>query len=166
MALQAIDIDGLEERLLETLEKVRAVDHLAYAVFKTQYNTGLRVGEVIEVERWARVSDYEFSVQLSKGEGVRIIDDSEIEQVMVLAYESQKRLVMQTYSSLNNTLKRNGKPIIFGDLNRRSSTHAFRYRKFKRLAADGMSVNEIAAYMGHVSKMNTFAYVGEMIQSY
>lgn len=158
-----IDLAQLEGILRQGIASVEPIDYEASQIMQLLYNTGLRINEALEVNRWSVKSAEVLSVQLSKGEGVRDIQLIEVPEGIRSNYINRKAYFFQTQSSMGNRFKKHFPVITFNGNDRRSSFHAFRYRKFKRLAADGMTTAQIAAYMGHVNLSNTARYIGDAI---
>lgn len=159
MALIQATLEQLNSALLATIAQAQDEHPTTGALFQLMYNTGLRVGEVLGVERWQDIDSDYFEVQLSKGETAREIAISLVPAQLIEYYHTKTPFDLQTYSSVNNTFKRNGPGLIFGSDSRRTTCHAFRYRFMKQLAAEGRTMAEIAVTMGHINFANTAAYI-------
>jgi integrase len=81
-------------------------------------------------------------------------------------YDNQQPLKMQTYSSLNNSLKRNSPVFVFNSDTRRTTSHAFRYLFAKQAYAQLGSVTEVAQLLGHINEANTARYIFDKIYTY
>ncbi len=134
-------------------------------IFYVQYATGLRIREVLEVERWTAAGPDLYEVQVEKGSNNRTIDRHLLPAETQEHYDSQTPFPLQTYSAVNNCFKYYTPGLIFDNDKRRTTTHAFRYLYIKKLVAAGRSITEIAAEMGHENPANTAAYAVANIQS-
>lgn len=163
MALIQVMLEQLEETLSGVIQRAQNDRPTTAALFELMYNTGLRIREVIEVERWQPEDNDTYTVQLEKGEGTRIIQVAEVPALIEQQYASGLPFTMETYSAVNNTFKYYAPGILFGSDTRRTTLHAFRYRFMKRLEKNGATIPEIAAIMGHINQANTARYVTDII---
>lgn len=166
MEKKEISVNQLDQVLTQVVQAVSREHPISGALFELQKNTGLRVCEVYEVERWEVTQAETYTVQLSKREGTRVINVSEVPEVLRLHYDYKKPLVMQTYSSLNNSLRRNCPVFVFNSDTRRTTSHAFRYLFAKRAFEELQSVAAVAELMGHLNQANTARYIFDKIYMY
>ena len=159
MALTTATLQQLQAALTNLIDRT-AVDRPSTAqLFQLMYNTGLRIREVLEVDRWQFTDEDDFIVHLEKREGTRRIPISKIPDALADRYIYQQPFVMETYSAVNNTFKYYGPGVLFGADGRPTTCHAFRYQYMKQLSEDGLTVTEIGAIMGHVNQANTANYI-------
>lgn len=163
MALQNATLQQLQAALLAVIEATSTDRPTTAAIFQLMYNTGLRVREVLEVDRWTATDDDQYAVQLEKREGVRLIPIQAVPELIEQQLASNIPFTMETYSSVNNTFKYYAPGLLFGNDTRRTTCHAFRYQYMKQLSQDGMSVAQVAQVMGHVNLANTARYISDDI---
>lgn len=166
MAQVQITLEELEADLTALIEAGTERSPIIGALFQAMYNTGLRACEVLEVERWRDIDSEYFEVQLSKGEGSREIPIVSIPEILRDAYTAQVPFFLETYSAVNNLYKRTGPVLHFGENEKRTTMHAFRYRFIKMRAAEGRTVSEIAQEIKHVNLANTARYMLDRINKY
>lgn len=166
MEKRKITTAELDEVLTTVVQRIDAEHPISGALFQLQKNTGLRVCEVQEVSRWTAGDAGTYTVQLSKREGTRIIDQHDVPELIRPYYDNRQPFTMQTYSSLNNSYKRNAPVLIFNSDERRTTSHAFRYLFAKQLYAVTESVSEVAAVLGHINQANTARYIFDDIYMY
>lgn len=158
-----LTLEEFTQLLKGVLEQMQDERPVTAELFQLMYDTGLRVREVLEVERWTPAGNNNMYVSLQKGEGQREFQRKTIPPTVLQHYDSQTPFTLQTYSSVNNTFKYYAPGIITNGDQRRTTTHAFRYRFMQQLAADGLSIAEIAQIMGHLNQANTAKYVTSAI---
>jgi site-specific recombinase XerD len=163
MAMQPATLAELQTALQATITQALNERPTTGAIFQLMYNTGLRVREVLEVDRWQYNDDDTFTVQLEKREGTRVIPISQVPDAISDRFIDKVPFEMETYSAVNNTFKYSAPGIIFGNDTRRTTSHAFRYQFVKQLAQEGKTVAEIAAILGHVNQANTSKYMSDQI---
>lgn len=163
MAMVNATLAQLQSALQTVIAQAQSDRPTTAAIFQLMYNTGLRVREVLEVERW-QSTDYDtFIVQLEKREGTREIAISQVPDAISDRYVYSQQYEYETYSAVNNTFKYYAPGLIFGNDTRRTTCHAFRYQFMKQLAADGQTTAQVAATMGHVNLANTARYIQDEI---
>ena len=159
MALIRATLAQLQAELQKVIVSTQPDRPTTAAIFQLMYNTGLRVGEVLRVDRWAELGPDNYEVVLSKGEVSREVARALVPEELQLRYDNQKPFEFETYSSVNNTFKYYGSGILFGSDTRRTTCHAFRYRYMKQLSEEGRTIAQIAETMGHINFANSAAYV-------
>ena len=163
MALTRVTLQELQHVLLKVIGAARYSRPTTGAIFQLLYDTGLRVREVLEVERWNANDDDTYTVQLEKQEGTRIIQVNDVPGLIEQRYADNTPFTMETYSAVNNMFKRYAPGLLFGNDVRRTTCHAFRYQFMKQLSENGMSTAQIAETMGHVNLANTARYITDEI---
>lgn len=159
MALAQIELPELQTILSTAAELARREHPLAGEIFYQLYATGLRIAEVLETTRWEPQENGSFIVKLSKREGSRLIPAQDIRPMLAPYFTEHRPFEMQTYSSVNNSFKRNSPPLYFETFTKTTALHAYRYAFIKQLRANGLSINEIAVVMGHLGTAATSEYV-------
>lgn len=157
--MERIDNAQLKALLHALIEDVSEVRPVTGSIFALLISTGLRIREVLEVTRWRKDKHGDFAVQLEKKEGLRSIKRSSVPSSIWANFDAHLPFQMETYSAVNNTFKYYGPGLIFGEDTRRTTCHAFRYLYMKTLSADGFTVAQIAAKMGHINLNNTLGYI-------
>lgn len=165
MAMQLIDLSQLQAKLTELIERAGQDRPRTASLFQLMYNTGLRIREVLQVDRWTDTGTGFFAVHLEKGEGTREIAQAQVPASLLASYIGHLPFTLETYSAVNNTFKYYGPGLIFGDDTRPTTCHAFRYQYMKQLSADGLTVAQVAAIMGHMNQANTAKYIQDSIFS-
>lgn len=163
MALYKATLQELQAALQQVIARASHERPTTAALFQLMYNTGLRVREVLEVERWQPNDDDTYTVQLEKREGTRIIQVAQVPELIEQQYASSIPFTMETYSAVNNTFKYHAPGLLFGSDTRRTTCHAFRYQFMKQLSEDGQTTAQIAATMGHLNLANTSRYIQDEI---
>lgn len=163
MALTIATLAELQAALQQIIAATTQARPTTAAIFQLMFNTGLRVREVLEVERWTANDDETYTVQLEKREGTRRIELYHIPESIEQQFASQVPFTLETYSSVNNTFKYYGIGILFGNDTRPTTCHAFRYQYIKQLSEDGLDTAQIAAIIGHVNTANTSRYITDPI---
>lgn len=161
-----INVQDLQYQLRGCIERTHNERPVTANIFQTLYNTGLRVREVLEVERWRYDGSTGFMVQLEKGEAARFINQAALPTNLLPRYINQVPYKMETYSAVNNTFKYYGPVLFFGTDKRRTTSHAFRYAFIQAMYKAGKTIQEIAAEMGHMNEANTAAYATAAIWYY
>lgn len=157
--MRAIDGAELGRLLAALIERVAQERPVTADIFQLLFNTGLRVNEVLEVERWQPVGQASFTVQLSKREETRQIHGSNIPAGILHHYVQQQPYYLETYSAVNNTFKHHTPGIVIRSKKKSTLLHAFRYYYIKQLYASGMTLAEVAEHMGHKVQASTAGYI-------
>lgn len=122
--------------------------------------TGLRVNEVYELERWTKIEDFVYSVELEKGSGFRIIDDFSSMPLMLPLLKGypasgfyfrvrQLNYFIEKYTPYAKIFK-GSKEI---------KSHLFRYNKCRTMHDEGYTDSEIKAIICHSSTAVTAQYI-------
>ncbi len=159
MALERIDYEQLGQVLRGVITSVQNDRPITAAIMQLLYNTGLRINEVLEVERWVSNGQGGYTVQLSKREETREIESALIPDEIAEHYTQQAPYYFETYSAVSNTFKYYAPGLVIEQKKKSTLLHAFRYRYIKELHAGGMSVADIAAHMGHKVQASTAGYI-------
>ena len=112
----------------------------------TMYNTGLRIGEVIELERWSLFDSDNFSVFLEKNNGNRIIRKEILPTAFVDLLSND--IAVKRYFSIRQLryfIQHNGLFFHTTRGNKDISSHIFRYRFIRELFINGYTYAEIKA---------------------
>ncbi len=165
MPLQPITLAQLQAILQQCITATAQARPVTAAIFQLMYDTGLRINEVLDVTRWTATDDDFYVVQLEKGEGTRTFPVGIVPPLIEQNYASSTPYVYETYSAVNNTFKYYAPGVMFGNNQRPSTCHCFRYQYIKNLAQEGFSVSEISTIMGHVNPANTAQYIQDTIFS-
>lgn len=132
--------------------------------FRTQYNTGCREGEVIELWRWKITELGRYGLITEKGNGYRefIAEDLPIDFRHWIAGSSVARAPTsaQRMRSAFNQMSAY-RPITVG--NKGISTHLFRYNYIRRLSDNGATIPEIKAIMGLVNTTVVQRYIDNIV---
>lgn len=161
-----INTQQLADILAQVVSNIYNEHPTTGALFELQHNTGLRLCEVLEVDRWTRLESGEWLVQLSKREGKRTLPAAVVPEQLFKNYDTHRPFEMVTYSSANNSLKRWAPVFVFNSDQRRTTSHAFRYLYIKQLYQQLESVAAVAAVMGQVNPANTARYIFDDIWMY
>lgn len=130
-------------------------------------NSGLRINEVLELERWQEVDEFIWLVQLEKGEGLRNILPSTLGPAFVEALSNGSWGAWVSYYAVNKLIRRAMPIIKFNGDTRPTTFHAWRYAYMKNLKENGgLSNAEIQAIMGHLSLSSTILYLSDSIWLY
>lgn len=164
MALTPATLQELQAALLSVIDRASKDRPTTGQLFQFMYNTGLRVREVLEVDRWHESTPGQLTVQLEKREGTRSIDLEQIPEELRTRYIQHLPFELETYSAVNNTFKYHGPGILFGTDTRRTTCHSFRYQFMKQLSEDGLTVAQVGEVMGHVNPANTARYIMDEIR--
>lgn len=157
--MRLIDHQELGTLLRQVIAQVQHERPITADIFQLLYNTGLRINEVLEVERWVPLGPDFFEVQLSKREDTRTIPASSIPPGILDYYANQQPYYLETYSAVNNTFRRYTPGIVIERKKKTTLLHAFRYRYIKALHASGMSLADVAAAVGHKVQASTAGYI-------
>lgn len=159
MALRQIDHTELGGILRTTIVGVGHERPVTAALLQLLYNTGLRINEVLEVERWQANGPDSFSVQLSKREETREIAASSVPDSILDHYTQQQPYILETYSAVNNAFRRHTPGLVIEKKKKTTLLHAFRYFYIKSIHASGLSLADVAAHMGHKVQASTAGYI-------
>lgn len=149
----------LDTILLNSISAYENGDPFCAAILETAYVTGLRMNEILEVNRWTVETELLFKVNLEKGDSIRKIDSAIIPRVLKDYYTVGASNPVYTYSAILWRLNK-ALPIITvnGDV-RRSSAHLFRYNFIKKLHNEGFTPTEIKTIICHKSQGSTNQYI-------
>lgn len=128
-------------------------------IFQLLFATGLRASEALETWRWQPDPAGGYVVQLSKREKTRHIPASSIPPAILDYYANQRPFIFETYSSINNTFRIFAPGLAFEGVKRTTTCHAFRYHYIKQLRAQGLTITDIAAHIGHINENSSKGYV-------
>lgn len=130
-------------------------------------NSGLRINEVLELDRWAQLDEFIWVVQLEKGESVRNILPSTLGPAFEEALLTGSWGAWVSYYAVNKLIRRAMPIIKFNGDVRPTTFHAWRYAYMKKLKeVDGLSNAEIQTIMGHLSLSSTILYLSDSIWLY
>jgi len=142
------------------LENLRYYDVTLRTFFQLQYNEGLRYIEVYEICRWQYIGHDNYEIQTAKGGNKRIIEKSSVPSYYqkLIAYNTPKYEFCR-YRTLSRYFNEICKYriILCGD--KEVASHYFRYNKLKQMSWSGMTVQEIAEYIGEVDTKNVQGYI-------
>lgn len=131
-----------------------------YPFIHCQYNTGLRVNEVFELERWVYLDSENLQVALEKTTATRIIQANNIplEYLELLGEHPQDTPTVRVRQYQYFIKKFLGvKDIRVGD--KSISSHLFRYNFIRQLSALGWSIQQIRQEITHSSASMTASYL-------
>ena len=128
------------------------------------YNTGLRVNELQDASRWeiTPAGDYLCSVQ--KGGVDRLFTSSELSTFFTssLAYGLDVYRACR-YSTASRYLNKVIWPLSLFVNDKSITTHLFRHNKIKQLANSGLTVPQIATYIGERDPQNIQGYLNAKV---
>ena len=159
-----IDWEELEDILIAAMNAYAINDPLIYGFLATLHDTGLRVNEVMEIERWKSFSNPIFRVLLEKSDNVREVNIANVHQNVREIYLSQNINPIYTYSAIAHRLKRALPIITINGDSRPTVTHLFRYKLMKSLYYEsGLTVSQVQDYFCHKSRASTERYIFDQL---
>lgn len=141
------------------IDNYEGIDPYAQAYYQLMFDTGLRVSEVAESNRWTVIDPNNYQVLIAKNNALRLIDKNLVPDLLRPYYDSGVGSDIYTYSALNWSA---GKvfPFIRPIQNvRRSICHLYRYNYCRTLFDSGKTVEEIKEIIKHYSLAVTQEYV-------
>lgn len=135
-----------------------------HPILQLLYNTGLRIEEAIQAERWSPVDADGYDVVLAKSSGVRYIHRYLVPVKCQEIYDNQPdnfyqfrirqvRYYMKYYTPATNISKGEKETVC----------HLFRYNYCRKLYDEGYSVADISAIIKHSSPALTSHYIFDPI---
>ncbi len=156
------EIDDLCRQVVQKAEKV---DIYSFIIFDTLYRTGLRISELLEINRIQLLSSEKILITTQKKSNNRIIDKKQFNEIFIESFISNQlhfllrnykyySLNFNLYNPLNHNLRTRNKQI---------STHLFRHNYIKKRFQSGLSVSEISNEIGEKENKNTLKYINSII---
>lgn len=154
----------LDSILLRFIERLRKYDYCMYPIFKTLYDHGFRISEVLEAKRWGLNEHGIYRIETEKGSLPRFVNYYEVEpkyrnELEYLNYSGDLR----NYSQVKRRFESFFGATFFTENNRKLITHLFRHNFVKKKKKEGLSIDEIAKKIGEVNKDNVIGYVESRI---
>lgn len=153
----------LNDFCLRILENLNSHYSERQNILTTMFNTGVRVNEVLNVNLWSVYDSNNMQLTTSKSGEIRIINNSLIENSILLKYINNENNFIFTYDMLVNDLKKLPYRIIFNGNKNNSLIHVFRYNYIKKLFFGGLSVADVQNNLGHKKFATTNYYINAPI---
>lgn len=157
MILSYADID---RQCTEAIHNVTKYNIKLDVLLQTLYNTGLRLNEVYELNRWSRVSDTIMRVNLEKGNGTRdILTDYLPTDFVWMVDNKDTARWLYTVRQVRYLTKCNSpyKRVTAG--RKEVVAHLYRYRMAKYLTIMGYTATQVKEYLHHKSLNVTLGYI-------
>lgn len=160
--MQPYSYNDLSSDCLQFLEAIRDFSYPHYLFCKTAYDTGCRFSELKDRDRWLQLPNQRLSFQPAKDNAPRKLHENDLPEDFILMlssgnwyfdridYSTLKRYFKRFYPAGPVFVNLKGKGVLF---------YVFRYRKIKSLALQGLTITEIAEYMGEIDTKNITLYV-------
>ena len=135
-----------------------------HAFFYILNRYGFRHNELVNSARFARLDANRIQVPLSKGQGTRLITDSEesIDNLLTsLVYYDFFYYVNN--STASELFKRFLQKQLFLTTGKSLTTHFFRHKLVKNMYASGQTPKQIGAYIGEINLNNVNGYITSSI---
>lgn len=158
-----LTFDEFEGLIENSVVAINQSDEYCGNLAKVLVETGLRIGEVLELSRWSYDTGTLWSVQLEKGEAVRSIDSSQLPSLFMMALEGTFDASFYNYKAVNYTFTKHMPFFLCNGDQRRTVAHIFRYYFVQKLKNEGYSVQEIQAILMHKSLSSTALYANDTI---
>jgi len=154
----------LNVKLYDFLEKIKKIDKRLHVVFWMLYKHGLRINEVLELDRWNLEKNNQFSIVTEKASEIRKINMAEVagDYLVFLSNKWASNKVC-SYDVAKDRFKKYFDTSLYYSDKKRICTHIFRHNYVKRLIRQGLTDKEVAILMGHKNEKNTLNYINSKI---
>ena len=133
-------------------------------LFYNLYNTGLRFTEMTSKSRWEYVDPETYRVTTLKHSNPRRIAAADLSTQFKNSQKLPGKLYPTClYSTTSLWLQRAFHPLAPRIKNKKVTTHIFRHNFIKRLAQEGIPVEEIKTITGEVDSKNVETYINSII---
>jgi len=157
--MDLIDINLLQVIVESSLHHFEYTQPDIHAITLIQANTGLRIGEVLQIDRWGEFDQDTMVVHCEKSDQVRLILKSDIPNILLISYLSQSPLFNRSYSSYNHQLKQVLPIVMVHDGCNRVLSHIYRYYFTRQLFISGFTDLQIQSLMAHENLVSTQRYL-------
>lgn len=160
---QLSDVE-LNIKLYDFLEKIKKIDKRLHIVYSMLYKHGLRVNEVLELDRWTLDNNNQFNIVTEKSSEIRKINMAEVSsEYLVLLSNKMSSNRICSYDVAKDRFKKYFDTSLYYSDKKRICTHIFRHNYVKRLIRKGLTEREVAILMGHKNEKNTLNYINSKI---
>lgn len=154
-------VDG-SQQLLERIDQLKH-NRLVWEVALLQYRYGLRISEILLIDKYSFAGPKTLVIRGLKGSKSRVIELSN-EFVYITLWERADYQIGYVYSRwfFYREYKKVGITFLTPVGLRNSVTHSLRINKIKTMSKAGVSVELIAQHIGHKSTKTTNLYVNKV----
>lgn len=162
-----IDKIELDKMLYNFIDKMKTKDMFLYPVFLLLYYNGLRVGEILELDRWSNCINGYYTIKTEKGSAERQIALCDLPRSFfhVLCLKKQGE-VYASYDVVKKRFNTFFNATFCTSDDRRLITHLFRHNFCKKKHSEGMEIEQIAKIIGEKEPRNVYNYVNSEIYKY
>lgn len=158
-----ITVGELDTIVTDAITSIESNKPELHAIFFTLYNTGLRIGELLDLSRWKNNNDGTHSVVLSKFDYTRTIDDEKIHIYIRDLINRGVNYTFHNYASVSYSCKKYFGAIKFNSDNRTSTCHVFRYLFIKLNYIELGDISLVQELIKHKSSETTNRYNNDRI---
>jgi len=145
---------------LQSLENFHIFDLTLYDFALNLYNTGVRVMELKEFERWSKINESTYKLDTEKGSDDRIFDVSKLTETLINAINSGIPCYNHfSYSQFIFYWNRFFPESLIRIGNWQLASHTYRYNKARLLHDSGWTDEQIRIYFGEIEIKNVLTYI-------
>lgn len=130
------------------------------------YSTGLRMVEVLDVNRFARFGENYIDCTLAKNSGVRRFPITNFTKTFLQWIDSGYAPEIWNFNTVHYTMAKHVPIIKFNEEGQRLVTHLFRHNFIRKKYAEGMTIPDIQNLMHHSQSSITSGYIFSALYTY
>lgn len=159
-----LDFKTIDLLLLQFLDKIKKIDPRLYPIYWMLYNFGFRVNEVLELDRWKKIDDFNFEIKTEKGSHKRKIKlESILPAYFSILSAYSKYEPYCSYDTIKYRMQIHFPKVLYYSESKKICTHLFRHNYVKRCFANGENLEKISNRIGEVDLRNTEIYLNSKV---